>query len=127
MRLGLFTVCALLGVASAAPTGLGKRGGKKCTCMKNAGQNSGSKIVYDSGSSNAGSSWSGSSGISGIWVKDSEDSHLWVKTVVYVHLVPVMVPVTTTCTQTGTIVIQNNITINVTVAPTVFSHERSLG
>src|SRR5579859_2522034 len=102
MRVGVLSVLALLGVASAAPAGLGKRDGRKCFCTKKTGQNSGSKIVYASGLS-SGSGWSGSSmGSSGTWVKDSEDSGLWVKTVVYAHLVPVMVPVTTTCTQTGT-------------------------
>jgi hypothetical protein len=38
---------------------------------------------------------------------------------VYVNVVPVIVPVTTTCMTTGTIVIENDITINVTLAPTV--------
>ena len=122
MRVGLLTVFALLGLATAAPAGLGKRGGKTCACTKKAGQTSGNKIVYDSGTSSgsdSGSNWGGSGG-AGTWVQSSQNSGVYVKTVVYVTLVSAVVPVTTTCTQTGTIVIENNITINVTVAPTVY-------
>lgn len=122
----LLSILVLLGLASAAPAGLGNRGGSKCACTKKAGQNSGTKIIYDNGSasdaseSDSGSSWSGS-GNSGTWVKSSHDSGIYVKTAVYVTLVPAVVPITTTCTETGTIVIENDITINVTVAPTVRS------
>jgi hypothetical protein len=120
MRVGSLTVFALLAaLASAVPAGLVQRGARKCVCTrKAAGHNSGSKVVYDGGSS-SGSSWSGTGG-SGGWVQDSKGSGMYVKTVVYVNLVPVLVPVTTTCLQTGTIIIENDITINVTIAPTVF-------
>lgn len=131
MRVGLLTVLALLGLAGAAPAGRGMRGGRKCDCIEKAGHNSGTKIIYDSGSSgsDSGSSWSGSGssgssglgrpGGSGTWVKSSQHSGVYVKTVVYVTLVPAVVPVTTTCTEIGTIVLENDITINVTIAPTV--------
>ena len=119
MRIGLLTVLALLGIATAAPVELAKRGAKKCFCSNKA---PGSKIVYGSGSS-SGSGQSGA-GMSGDWVQ--QHSGVYVKTVVYVNMVPVLVPVTTTCMETGTIVIENDITINITFAPTVLSfHESS--
>jgi len=121
MRIGLLTVLALLGIATAAPVELAKRGAKKCFCSNKA---PGSKIVYGSGSS-SGPSQNGA-GMSGGWVQDSQHSGVYVKTVVYVNMVPVLVPVTTTCMETGTIVIENDITINITFAPTVLSlHESS--
>jgi hypothetical protein len=123
MRLGLLSILALLGLASAAPAGLVNRGGSKCACTKKAGQHSGTKIIYENGSDSESDSGSSSSGSwsSGPWVKSSHGSGVYVKTVVYVTLVPAVVPVTTTCAEIGTIVIENDITINITVAPTVRS------
>lgn len=129
MRLGLLSAIALLGLVSAAPVDLEKRGGKKCGCTKASGQSpkaGSAAIVYGSDSSSSSSSSSSS-----YWEVDSSSSSSGgkgssshgdsgtIQRVVYVNVVPVIVPVTTTCLTTGTIVIENDITINVTLAPTV--------
>jgi hypothetical protein len=81
----------------------------------------GAAVVY-SNSGNSGSSDTSS-------YSDSEGSEVeyasdvgYAIVQVYVDYIDVEVPVTTTCLTTGTIVIENNITIDVTVAPTVDSH-----
>jgi hypothetical protein len=123
MRVGLFTILALVGLTSAVPVKLAKRGGKQCVCAKKASTNSGSGAVVqsDTSSSNWGTWWTPcDSSVSSYWVESSKTSQYGVvQCVVYVKKIPVPVPVVTTCTTTGTIVIENNITINVTVAPTV--------
>ena len=138
MRVGLFAVLALVGLASAAPVKHGKRGGKKCVCTKKSSPapvvwvDSSSSSSSSSGSSgSSGSSWidtSSSSGSEGSsWVESSSTNQYGVvQRVVYVSVVTVPVPVVTTCTATGTIVIENNITINVTVVPTVFNSDFTL-
>jgi hypothetical protein len=126
------------GAHPARPRDLHKRGGKKCTCTEAAASQqtkaaSGNVVVYSdtgvvvkggdssSSSSSSSSSWSsnGNSGSSSSGNPWSESDSTYVDTVIYVDYVPYEVPVTTTCMTTGTIVIENNITINVTVAPTV--------
>jgi len=120
MRIGVFAVLALVGLASAAPVKIGKRGAKRCTCKPNGG----AAVAWtdSSSSSNEGtdSSWliSGSSSSSG-QDTSSGDQYGVLQRVVYVNVITVPVPVVTTCTATGTIVIENNITINITAVPTV--------
>ena len=106
----------------------GARGG--CICTKTiqaseaTSQAGSGAIVYAADSSSSSSSDSGS------W-ENGSGSESWddngsgssgsgtVQKVVYFNYVPVPVPMVTTCQTSGTIVIENDITINVTVAPTV--------
>jgi len=110
---GLWAVLALVGLTSAAPTKLAERGGNYCIAPANNGQSSSSSSV----------TWwapSDMSSVSSYWVESSETySYGVVQCVVYVQEVPVPVPTVTTCTAIGTIVIENNITIDVTIVPTV--------
>ena len=123
---------------SAAPHRHDKRGGCICTKTVKAGSQAtgssssgGSAVVYaDSGSSSGSSTddtydstWDSSSSS---WDEESsESSASWsyagsaYHSVIYYSYVPVPVPCTTTCLTTGNIIIENDITINISIAPTV--------
>lgn len=122
---GLFSVFALLGLVNALPKGHLQRRGGKCICTKTikaseATSQAGSGAVVYAGSSSSNSdsgSWDNGSGSGSS--EDTSSGSVTVQKVVYFNYVPVPVPIVTTCQTTGTIVIENDITINVTVAPTV--------
>ena len=126
MRVGksLFAVVALAGLVSALPKGHLQRRDGQCTCTKTiraseaTSQAGKGAVVYaDSSSSSDSGSWDSESG-SGGW-NDNGSGSVTVQKVVYFNYVPVPVPVVTTCQTTGTIVIENDIMIKVTIAPTV--------
>jgi hypothetical protein len=133
-------VLALLGGVSAAPHRHDKRGGCICTKTVKAGaqatgtsSSGGNAVVYAESGSSSGSSaddtsdsaWDSSSSSSS-WDEESSESSgsgsyagSAYHTVIYYRYVPVPVPCTTTCLTTGNIIIENDITINISIAPTV--------
>jgi hypothetical protein len=108
----LFLILALLGVVLGTPAKRGENG--VCVVVQQS-QPSEVSVAENSGSEPS-SSWTGSE--NEVTLESQSQS---VQNVVYYNYVPVQVPVTTTCSTTGTIVIENDITIDVTIVPTVFS------
>jgi hypothetical protein len=138
VRFGWIGVLAVLGGVSAAPHRHGKRGGCICTKTVKAGakatgtsSSGGNAVVYAESGSSSGSSADDTSDSTGdssssSWDEVSSEfsgsgsyAGSVYHTVIYYRYVPVPVPCTTTCLTTGNIIIENDITINISIAPTV--------